>query len=245
MTDGKRPIIAVTSLFENGHTFLHRDYTDAVLAAGGLPLAVPCVDDAGLLGQICERADGLLLSGGEDVDPQLYGEEPQPGLGAISPERDRVEAMLARAFLAADKPVFAICRGLQLLNAVEGGTLLQDIERQHAGALQHKQAAPRDHLSHRVQVEPGTLLARAAGFDRLRVNSFHHQAVKRAAPGYRVNAVAADGVAEGIESESHRFVLGVQWHPENLHRTDQAARQLFSAFVRACGGGRVETFFSR
>lgn len=234
----KLPLIAATSLFDNGHTFLHRDYTDAVVAAGGLPLAVPFMASADGLDRVCELADGLLLSGGEDVDPHLYGEEPMPGLGAVSPERDQVEAQLARRFLAADKPIFAICRGLQLLNAIEGGTLLQDIERQHEGALQHKQLAPRTHLSHRVRIESGTLLERILGSAAISVNSFHHQALKRSAPGYRVNATAGDGIVEGIESIDRRFVLGVQWHPENLSANDPASRRLFRAFVEACMGLR-------
>ncbi|MDF2713147.1 MAG: gamma-glutamyl-gamma-aminobutyrate hydrolase [Paenibacillus sp.] len=231
------PVIAVTATFDNGHTFLHRDYSDAVVRAGGLPLAVPHMPSAEWLDRVCAVTDGLLLSGGEDVDPYLYGEEPTPGLGAISPERDRIEAQLAQRFLAADKPIFAICRGLQLLNAVAGGTLLQDIERQHDGALQHRQMAPRGHLSHRVHIEKGTLLERIVGVSPTRVNSFHHQAVRRTAPGFRVNAVAADGIVEGIESESHRFVLGVQWHPENLSGVDPVADRLFIAFVQACAGG--------
>jgi len=234
----KLPLIAATSLFDNGYTFLHRDYTDAVVTAGGLPLAVPFMASADGLDRVCELADGLLLSGGEDVDPNIYGEEPMPGLGALSPERDQVETQLARRFLAADKPIFAICRGLQLLNAIEGGTLLQDIEKQHEGALQHKQLAPRAHLSHRVRIEGGSLLEQILGSAATPVNSFHHQAIRQAAPGYRVNATAGDGIAEGIESLNHRFVLGVQWHPENLSASDPASRRLFRAFVEACMGQR-------
>jgi putative glutamine amidotransferase len=138
--------------------------------------------------------------------------------------------------MAADKPVFAICRGMQLLNAAAGGTLFQDIERQFPDCLQHRQLAPRSHLSHQVVIADGSLLEKSAGAAQIRVNSFHHQAVKQPAPGFRVNAVAADGVVEGIESVSHRFVLGVQWHPENLARTDDAARKLFSAFIDVCRG---------
>lgn len=230
----KKPIIAVTSTYDNGHTFLHKDYSEAVLSAGGIPLAVPHMVAPELLDRLCEAADGLLLSGGEDIDPNLYGEEPLPGLGTLTPERDHTEKLLTERFLAADKPVFAICRGMQLLNAVAGGTLFQDIERQCPGALQHRQLAPRHHLSHRVEIAEGSLLAQAAGFTQIRVNSFHHQAVKQPAPGFRVSAEAADGILEGIESQSHRYVLGVQWHPENLAASDQAARNLFAAFIAAC-----------
>ncbi|MGG1519367.1 gamma-glutamyl-gamma-aminobutyrate hydrolase family protein [Paenibacillus oryzisoli] len=229
-----KPVIAVTSVYDNGNTFLHKDYSASVRLAGGVPLIVPYVAESELLDTICEIADGLLLSGGEDIDPNLYGEEPLPGLGTLTPERDRVEVLLTERFLAADKPIFAICRGMQLLNAVCGGTLLQDIASQRPNALQHRQLAPRDHLSHRVAVEAGSLLEQAAGSAQLRVNSFHHQAVKQVAPGFRVNAAAADGIVEGMESITHRFVLGVQWHPENLTGGDEAASRLFSAFIAAC-----------
>jgi len=229
-----RPLIAITAVHDNGNTFLQKDYSEAVRAAGGVPFVVPHTAEPELLDTLCERVDGLLLSGGEDIDPNLYGEEPLPGIGAVTPERDRMEARLAQRFMAADKPVFAICRGLQLLNAVAGGTLYQDIERQCPDRLQHRQIAPRSHPTHRVDIEPGSLLERVAGSARIRVNSFHHQAVKQTAPGFRVNAAASDGTVEGIESVRHRFVLAVQWHPENMAATDEPARRLFAAFVEAC-----------
>ncbi|WP_127579589.1 gamma-glutamyl-gamma-aminobutyrate hydrolase family protein [Paenibacillus koleovorans] len=230
----KKPLIAVTTTNDKGHTFLHRDYSDAILLAGGIPFVIPSMGDADIEDELVEAADGLLLTGGEDIDPNLYGEEPAPGLGTLTPERDATEKRLLVKFMAADKPVFAICRGLQLLNAVAGGTLIQDIERALPNALQHRQLAPRDHLSHQVEVEEGTLLMSIVRASRVRVNTFHHQAVKQLAPGFRINATAVDGIVEGIESLSQRFVLGVQWHPENLARTDAAAIRLFEAFVQAC-----------
>ena len=236
----KKPIIAVTTTYDNGNTFLHRDYSEAVIKAGGVPLAVPYVVDPELLDRLCEAVDGLMLSGGEDIDPNLYGEEPLPGLGLVTPERDEVEKLLTQRFLDADKPVFAICRGMQLLNAVGGGMLFQDIERQCASPLQHRQIAPRNHLTHRVDIQAGSLLEQVVGAGSIRVNSFHHQAAKQTAPGFRVNAVAADGLIEGIESQSHRFALGVQWHPENLASADQASQRLFSAFIKACMSDKGE-----
>lgn len=236
MKINRMPVIAVSSALDNGNTFVHRDYTESVVLAGGIPLVIPSLVRPEWMDRVREVADGLLLTGGEDVDPNLYGEEPLPGLGTVSPERDIAEVLLARRFMAADKPIFAICRGLQLLNAVAGGTLFQDIERKFPDCLQHRQLAPRSHLSHQVVIADGSLLEKSAGAAQIRVNSFHHQAVKQPAPGFRVNAVASDGVVEGVESVSHRFVLGVQWHPENLARTDDAARKLFTAFVDACRG---------
>jgi putative glutamine amidotransferase len=233
----RKPIILVTSTLDNGNTFLQKDYTDSILLAGGIPLVVPIMSGPELFDSLVDAADGLLLSGGEDVDPNLYGEEPMPGLGALTPERDQVEKQLTLRFLAADKPIFAICRGLQLLNAVAGGTLVQDIERHYEAPLQHRQLAPRSHLSHRVDIQAGSRLEKAAGFTQIRVNSFHHQAIKQTAPGFRINAAAADGIVEGIESLSHRYVIGVQWHPENLARTDSAALNLFTSFIQACCEG--------
>ncbi|MDR6550077.1 gamma-glutamyl-gamma-aminobutyrate hydrolase family protein [Paenibacillus qinlingensis] len=229
-----KPIIVVTSTFDNGHTFLHKDYSNAIIEAGGIPFVMPYMASQDMLDQICEMADGLMLSGGEDIDPFLYGEEPAPGLGAITPERDVLESRLTERFLKSDKPILAICRGLQLLNAVAGGTLIQDIERAQAVCLQHRQQAPRAHLSHQIHIESGSLLERIIGSAHIRVNSFHHQAVKRTAPDFRVNATAADGIIEGLESMIHRFVLGVQWHPENLAGTNEAANDIFRAFVHAC-----------
>lgn len=235
----KKPVIAVTAKFDNGHTFLHRDYSDSIILAGGIPIVIPYIASVEMLENICELADGLLLSGGEDIDPSLYGEDPKPYLGVISPERDDIEKRLTELFLDVNKPILAICRGLQLLNAVEGGTLLQDIEQEYPGenkseCMQHRQNAPRDHLSHKINIESGTLLEKIVGAEQIRINTFHHQAVKQVAPGYRVNAVSTDGIIEGIESMSHQFVLGVQWHPENLSRNDVAARSLFTAFIQAC-----------
>lgn len=173
--------------------------------------------------------NGLLLPGGGDMDPKFYGQERIPACGEPNLLRDAAEPLLLRAFLAADKPVLGICRGIQVLNAVLGGDLYQDIK-------------PFEHLPHNghwakvhtVTVRRGTLLSRILGQDTVLVNSQHHQAVDRVAPGFTLAALSEDGIVEAIEKPDARFCLGVQWHPEWLSDADPAMQSLFDAFVNAC-----------
>lgn len=208
-------------------------YVQAVRRAGGLPLLLPAV--GAVDGAEWERSlDGLLLSGGGDVDPELYGEEPLVENGRIDPEADAFEIALCRAFLERRKPVLGVCRGAQLLNVAAGGDLYQDLFRQAKTRLQHVQRAPRWHGTHRVRIAPGSLLAAVVGVESLRVNSFHHQAIRRVAPGFVASAQASDGIVEALERPGDRFTLGVQWHPEHLR--DPAAAAIFDAFVAAAAG---------
>ena len=173
--------------------------------------------------------DGLLLPGGGDMDPKFYGQVRIPACGEPNLLRDAAEPLLLRAFLAADKPVLGICRGIQVLNAVLGGDLYQDIKPfEH---LPHN-----DHWAkvHTVTVRRGTLLSRILGQDTVLVNSQHHQAVDRVAPGFTLAALSEDGIVEAIEKPDARFCLGVQWHPEWLSDADPAMQGLFDAFVNAC-----------
>ena len=173
--------------------------------------------------------DGLLLPGGGDMDPKFYGQARIPACGEPNLLRDSAEPLLLRAFLAADKPVLGICRGIQVMNAVLGGDLYQDIK-------------PFEHLPHNghwakvhtVTVRRGTLLSRILGQDTVLVNSQHHQAVDRVAPGFTLAALSEDGIVEAIEKPDARFCLGVQWHPEWLSDADPAMQGLFDAFVNAC-----------
>ncbi len=173
--------------------------------------------------------DGLLLPGGGDMDPKFYGQARIPACGEPNLLRDAAEPLLLRAFLAADKPVLGICRGIQVMNAVLGGDLYQDIK-------------PFEHLPHNnhwakvhtVTVRRGTLLSRILGQDTVLVNSQHHQAVDRVAPGFTLAALSEDGIVEAIEKPDARFCLGVQWHPEWLSDADPAMQGLFDAFVNAC-----------
>ncbi len=227
--------------------FIGAAYVAAVERAGGLAAVLPPGEGAEGAEAWVERLDGLILSGGSDLDPTLYGEEPVPGLGRVDPARDAWEVALARAALACGLPVLGICRGVQVLNVAAGGSLHQDIARALPGAIKHFQDAPRWHPTHSVAVIPGTLLPRVVGGDagpsegavEIRVNSFHHQAVHRLAPSARVSAVARDGVVEAVEFPGHPFALGVQWHPEGTWDRDEPSRRLFAALLAAAGDRAV------
>jgi putative glutamine amidotransferase len=234
-----KPWIGVTAALQAGAadlegTWVSNDYTDAVLAAGGIPVVLPLGDvQAGRAGDWLSRLDGLMLTGGVDVDPAFFGEEPVRGLGEVCPQRDVFEMALVEEAFLRNMPVLAICRGMQVMNVVAGGTLIQDLVSQGRGSLQHRQKAPRWHGSHWIDVVPQSKLAAILGAEELRVNSFHHQAVKDVAPGMEVSATSSDGVVEAIESTRHRFAVGVQWHPENMWRRDPVQFRLFEALVRA------------
>ena len=214
--------------------YISRDYIRAIEEAGGLPVIIPVHEDRELSREYLRVVDGLLLAGGVDLSPHFFGEEPHPKLGSVDIERDEVEMELARLALELDMPILAICRGIQVLNVAAGGTLYQDISQLDRTVLKHRQSAVGWYGSHSIEIVEGTLLHRIVGKTRIRVNSFHHQAVKDPAKGFRVSATAPDGVIEAIESERHRFVLGVQFHPEEMWRRSPEAAALFKAFVAAC-----------
>ena len=231
MIDRQMPLIAIVRCSKLP------DYETAIRGAGGDPWIVdPATAQPA---EIVARASGLLLTGGGDVDPALYGETRHPTFDPAEPGRDEHEIELARRAMDADLPLLAICRGVQVLNVARGGTLLQDIPFQRPGAVAHKIDPPREpwDLAHEVRIEPDSLLskvlANAGGDPRAcRVNSRHHQALQRLGEGLTAVATAPDGVIEGIEAGDRRFCVGVQWHPENFCRTGEF-RSLFEAFVNA------------
>lgn len=212
-------------------------YLDAVLGAGGLPVIIPLAAAGPDLPALMARLDGVLLTGGGDVDPAHFGAAPHPHLGEVDRQRDQLELALARRITVDDQPVLGVCRGAQVLNVALGGTLYQDLPSEYPGALlRHAHPVrdfPREYLAHPVRVEEETLLARVLGRPVVHVNSRHHQAVKDLAPGLAVAARAPDGVIEGVEKPGHPFALGVQWHPENLQAQPEM-RALFVKFVEAC-----------
>jgi putative glutamine amidotransferase len=234
-----QPVIALTLDYEQPGGYsklpwyaLRENYCAAVVRAGGLPILLPHEPDQ--VAAYLDKIDGLVVTGGAfDVDPALFGATSRHAAVTTKDRRTQFELAITRAALAADKPVLGICGGQQLLNVALGGTLIQHIPDEVPGALAHEQPNPRTEPGHSVAVAPGTLLHRITGAAELAVNSAHHQAVKDVAPGMVVDAVAADGVIEGIEDPRHRFCLGVQWHPEYaISRGDEA---IFAAFVAACG----------
>ncbi|MED1202395.1 gamma-glutamyl-gamma-aminobutyrate hydrolase family protein [Heyndrickxia acidicola] len=230
-----KPIIGITSDVDlNSKHILSNDYPQAVIQNGGVPVILPIGIDENVR-QIAETIDGLLLSGGGDIDPAFFGEEPIQGLGEISPGRDSLELQLVKEMLEIDKPVLAICRGIQVLNVAAGGDMYQDIFSQASNPiLQHKQKAARTHLSHSVNVVEQSILACVAGQTHFKVNSFHHQAIRKVPKPFIVTAWSSDGIIEAIESKEHKFVLGVQWHPENLAvNGDIISKRLFEQFIEA------------
>ena len=209
------PVIGLTGNFQDGNCMLAEGYYQSILKAGGTPFIIPCYDDTDALINTLEKLDGILLTGGADINPLFLGEEPVKELHGINPRRDRQELLLTR--LAADRqiPILGICRGIQTMNAAFGGPLYQDIHSQMEGTrIKHSQELDRSYASHTVTIEKDTLLHNLFKADTIAVNSFHHQAVKEAAPGFRVCARATDGVIEAMESTEYKSMLGVQWHPE-------------------------------
>lgn len=230
------PLIGVTPARDKStHKLtINQDYMDAVIRAGGTPVLLPLLSDQKRLTALLSQLDGLLLSGGEDVSPALYGEEKEAFCGDTDDLRDETEFILCREAVRRDLPVLAICRGVQVLNAALGGTLYQDIASQLPGALVHPRNDQPKAPVHGMQIHERTLLFSILGQEKIKVNSRHHQAVKAAAPGLCVNAEAPDGLIEGLEMPGKRFVLGVQWHPESLSEKHPEAQALFDALVRSC-----------
>ncbi|PTM59321.1 gamma-glutamyl-gamma-aminobutyrate hydrolase family protein [Desmospora activa] len=230
-----RPLVGMTMSYRlEGMWSLSRDNSEAIWMAGGLPVALPYRDDEENIKAYAQRLDGLVLTGGNDIDPHLFGEEPILGLGEVEPERDRVEIALVREIVDQGKPILAICRGCQILAIALGGDMYQDLGSQREGILQHSQRAPRSHPSHSIRIRTGSRLYRLAGGETVRVNSFHHQAVRQVPDGCAVVATAPDGVVEAFEWEGDNFIVGVQWHPENMMPEDPFAFKLFSSFIAAC-----------
>ncbi len=236
-------VIGITCMQDEECTqvWLHRNYYRAVERVGGVPVLLPPLRPGPTVDRVVEFVDGLILAGGGDVDPQFFGEEPFPETGYIEPERDLFEISLARCALRAGLPVLGICRGMQVLNIACGGDIYQDISLIGGNRrFKHYQTAPRWYPTHEIYINPNTLLFKIIGDHRLRVNSFHHQVIRRLGKGLRAAAWSRDGIVEALEHDEAPFVLGVQFHPESMWQRYEVFLTLFEALNRAAESFRAE-----
>jgi len=240
----RRPIIGISGMNSrdedgSGLMAVRPVYLRAIEAAGGIPLLIHLSDDMGVMRRLYTLCDGILLPGGDDVDPSSYGENPHAHLGDVDRQRDTVEIALARWTHEDTKPLMGICRGIQMINVAFGGTLYQDIPSQLPNALDHQANMKTRNwslLSHSIALEPGSWLATCLDTNEVMGNTMHHQAVKDCAPGMRVVGRAPDGVIEAMESSGDQFVVAVQCHPEHLWaKTETRWRRFFEGFIAACG----------
>jgi len=234
------PLIGISGSIDKDETehFIMRSYTSALLQAGAAPVLLSPDMEGETLQACLDRLDGVLLAGGNDVSPVMYGATPVQELGEVNPLRDRFEMRLVKEAIERRMPILGICRGIQSLNVALGGTLWQDLPSQFRTAeggkpILHSQTSRACYNSHEVTIEEGTLLHKIAGDTVIWTNSFHHEAVEKPAPGLRITAHTADGVIEAVEHEELPYCIGVQWHPERSVADNEHARALFASFVEA------------
>lgn len=245
-----RPLILISpstqrrgAEFSDDSVSLSARYPRAIVAAGAVPVILPCEPEETLVTEWVRRCDGVMLTGGEDIDPRLYCDPVPPDLAGtvqgVDVRRDRLELLLIEETFRQRKPLLAICRGLQILNVALGGTLVVDLPTQRPGGLDHRRLDAKSRIVHEVTLTPDSLLARITGSRTLGVNSSHHQAVDRLARPLRATAVSPDGVIEALELAPGArrrlpFLLAVQFHPERLFERHSEHRALFRSFTEAC-----------
>ena len=228
-----RPIIGLIPLVdeERESYWMLPGYMQGIIDAGGTPVMLPLTDNEYIIRQLANKCSGFLLTGGHDISPLLYGEKPLPECGACSDERDRMEILLLKRIIELDKPVLGICRGIQLINAVLGGTLYQDLPTQFNSTLEHHQKPPYDKPVHDISIYRDTPLYELLNTEKISVNSYHHQAVNELSDKLLPMAKAEDGLTEAVYMPQKRFVWGIQWHPEFSYRSDENSRLIFERFV--------------
>jgi len=231
-----KPMIGIVPLVDEtkDSIWMLPGYMDGITEAGGIPVILPLTSDRYVIEQLLDTIQGVLLTGGHDVDPQMYGEKCMPECGRPCRERDAMESELLKQAFERDIPVLGICRGIQFLNAYLCGTLYQDLPAQHHSDTEHHQKPPYDEPVHCVNIEKDSGLFRLLGKERLSVNSYHHQAIKEKAECLKTMAVSEDGIVEAVEMPEKKFVWAVQWHPEFSFRKDENSRMIFEEFVRRC-----------
>lgn len=236
-----KPLIGIVANVENYETgifigseksYVNNDYVTSILDAGGIPVILPIVNNEEIIKTQVEKVDGILISGGCDINSLLYGEKPIEKQGSINKERDKFEVSLIKYAIQLKKPILGICRGLQILNVVFGGTLYQDLSFICNSNINHFQKSRTITEAHTVNITKGSKLYEILG-EKIATNSFHHQAVKEIAPGFIVSAISEDNIIEAIEKEGKDFIVGVQWHPEMLVAQGKIEmKKLFREFIK-------------
>ncbi len=240
----RKPVILITPTPADGHANMHisHNYNFAIRDNGGVPVMPGLFVDYDDVDHLVSLCDGVLFSGGDDVDPSRYGELVHSGCGTITPDRDELEINMYKACLKYKKPMLGICRGIQVINVAAGGSCWQDLPGEYpkqpdCPVLQHRQRTDSFIPTQEAVVTEGSLLAKITGKDILKVNTFHHQACKELGEGWQVAARARDGVIEAIENPSMKFGLAVQWHPEHLYAGHEEHRNIIKAFIAAASEG--------
>jgi len=230
-----KPVIGIFPSYDNERkqNFIDSVYVDEIVDSGGIPFIIPLSSDPKCNLEFLSNLNGLILSGGVDIDPKYYGESNTGKSVNISSEMDEAEAVLVRLAMEADIPILGICRGMQALNVFNGGTLIQDIPSECGFSVIHRLEKP-DVAFHDITIEKESPLSDAIGFGKHHINSYHHQAIKALAPGFSVAAVAEDGVIESIYCKNKKFVLGVQWHPERDYHTVPDSKKILDKFIKIC-----------
>jgi putative glutamine amidotransferase len=233
----RRPRIGITMRIElqSDRFYLSRHYSEAIEAAGGVPVHISLIPNPEYISSVLDHLDGLLLPGSDsDVDPARYGQQPHRQLGSVHPIKDETDFLAIATAERKQLPLLAICFGMQALNVARGGTLIQDISSQKPDAVKHEQGTPRDRPSHSVNLLKGSCLESLADNGSAFVNSHHHQAVEEIGADLIATAWSADGLVEGVEDpREDRFVVGVQWHPELGWKEDTFSQRLFKYFVNS------------
>lgn len=227
--------IGITPLYDRARDsiWMIPGYMKMLEQCGAVPVIMPLTSDSRELDYFISVCSGFLLTGGQDVTPSFYGAGRLPACGETCMERDRMEKYLLQKAIEYDKPVLGICRGIQIMNVCGGGTLYQDLESEHPSTVQHHMKPPYDRKAHSVTIVPFTPLYRIAGKREIAVNSYHHQAVKEISPLFLPMAYSPDGLVEAMYMPDHRFIMGVQWHPELNYRTEESSAALIRVFVRS------------
>ncbi len=231
----KKPLIAVMPLYDSEKVsyWMLPGYMKGIEASGGVPVMLPLTTDNEILDMISQKFDGFLFTGGQDADPGLYGEEKLTCCGEVCKERDIMEKYLLERIIELDKPALGICRGIQIFNAALGGTLYQDLNKQHPSDTEHHMSPPYNRAVHSVFVCSDTPLSEIISDEIIGVNSYHHQAIKELSPKLEAMAISEDGLIEGVYMPDKKFILALQWHPEFSFRSDTNSLEIFRNFIKA------------